>query len=66
MLAALTICFLCVAQANGAEAQTARCSMIRDHDSRMSCFAAVTKNSSYCSFVNDHDLRMRCFALLGK
>ena len=38
----------------------ADCATIRDHDTRMICFARVTGQESYCGFVRDADRRVEC------
>ena len=47
-------------------ASTAECATIRDHDTRMMCFAGETSNGSYCEFIKDHDLKIRCRILSRK
>lgn len=49
-----------------ADAGTASCATIHDHDSRMMCMATSTGMSSYCSFIKDPDTRTRCHISLGK
>lgn len=43
---------------------TADCATIRDHDSRMICFAHSTGQESYCGFVRDADKRVMCRAMV--
>lgn len=51
---------------NTAHAGTADCAIISDHDTRMTCFASQTGNSSYCSFIKNEDKRIQCRILTGK
>lgn len=52
--------------AKKADASTAECATIRDHDTRMMCFAGETGNGSYCNFIKDHDTKIRCRILSRK
>lgn len=47
-------------------ASIAECATIRDHDTRMMCFAGEAKNESYCEFIKDHDTKIRCRILSRK
>ena len=47
-------------------ASIAECATIRDHDTRMMCFAGETGNGSYCNFIKDHDTKIRCRILSRK
>jgi hypothetical protein len=42
----------------------ADCAVIRDHDSRMICFARVSGQESYCGFVRNPDRRVECRMLV--
>ena len=62
------ICLLLLASftlVSTAQAGTAECATITDHDTRMMCFASQTNNSSYCSFIKDHDKRAQCRIMTG-
>jgi len=44
----------------GVNSGMAECATIKDHDSRMMCFAAASGEVSWCEFIHEHDMRVRC------
>ena len=62
----ISIILVTTATFNASPHGTARCAIIKDHDDRMTCFAAVTGNASYCAFVKDDTKRAWCYVILGK
>lgn len=61
-----TIFFMVMIFSINSYAGTATCSQIREHDSRMMCFAVSSGSSSYCGFIKDHDARIKCYVATGK